>query len=60
MITDVYISIDDLTYKKLDLFKNEPINFKQTSKDLTDITKVFLPYSLSFTIHATEKNKNLF
>lgn len=59
MITDVYISIDDLTYKKLDLFKNEPINFKQTSKDLTDITKVFLPYSLSFTIPASEKNKNL-
>jgi hypothetical protein len=59
MITDVYISIDDLTYKKLDLFKNEPINFKQTSKDLTDITKVFLPYSLSFTIPASENNKNL-
>ena len=59
MQNELYISIDDLTYKKVDLFKDEPISVKQTSKDLGDITKVFIPYSLGFTIPASTKNIDL-
>lgn len=59
IVTDVYVSFDDITYRKIDLFKNEPISIKHTSKDLTDITKTFLPYSLTFTVPSSDVNKSV-
>ncbi len=57
MITEVYISIDNQTFTKLDLYKNESIEMKYVTKDLQDISKVFSPYSQSFTFEATPKNR---
>ncbi len=54
--TEVYISIDGLTFNNLDLNKNESINMKLLKKDLQDITKVFSPYSMNFNFPATPKN----
>jgi hypothetical protein len=60
MITEVYVSIDNLEFTKLDLFKDEAINIKKTQKDLQDISKIFSPYSLNFSFKATPKNRQAF
>lgn len=57
MKTDVYVSIDGLTYNQLDLYKDETIVMKYASKDLNDITKVFAPYSQDFTFEASKNNR---
>jgi|GEM_PF-6280894 len=59
VVTEIYIApfSGSTDYVKLDLFNNESINLKYTQKDLTDLSKVFAPYSLSFTIPATPKNR---
>lgn len=57
IITEIYVSIDNLTFTKLDLYKDESISLKLSKKDLQDITKVFAPFSQNFTIPATDKNK---
>ena len=56
MQNKIYVSSDGVNYDILDLFRTEKITLKQTAKDLTDITKVFLPFSLGFTVPASEKN----
>lgn len=56
-MTEVYVSIDGLTYNQLDLYKDETIVMKYASKDLTDITKVFSPYSQDFTFEASKNNR---
>lgn len=60
MITEVFISIDGENYTKLDLHKDENISMKYTQKDLQDISKIFSPYSMSFTFPATPKNRAAF
>jgi len=57
IITEIYVSIDNLTFTKLDLYKDESISLKLSKKDLQDITKVFAPFSQNFSIPATDKNK---
>lgn len=59
VVTEIYIApfSGSTDYVKLDLFNDESINLKYTQKDLTDLSKVFAPYSLSFTIPATPKNR---
>ena len=57
MLTEIYVSIDGLTFTKLDLFKDEPFNLNQNKKDLQNISKVFAPFSQSFSFPATPKNK---
>lgn len=56
---DIYIKHTDDNYYKLDLDLSESVNFKLTVKDLTDITKVFSPFTQSFNLNATDKNKML-
>lgn len=58
-MVDVYIKHTDNNYYKLDLEPSESINFKLTAKDLTDITKIFAPFTQSFNLKATDKNKIL-
>lgn len=60
MITEVFVSNDGLNYTKLDLHKDESISMKYTQKDLQDISKIFSPYSMSFTFPATPKNRAAF
>lgn len=60
IITEIYVSIDNLEFTKLDLFKDESFTIKYSKKDLQDITKVFAPFSQNFSIPATPKNKQAF
>lgn len=59
-VTEIYVSIDGLEFTKLDLYKDESIPMKYTSKDLQDVSKIFSPYSQSFTFPATPKNRAAF
>lgn len=58
-MVQLYIKHTDNNYYLLDLEENEGINYKLTVKDLNDITKIFSPYTQSFTLKATDKNKIL-
>lgn len=58
-MVQLYIKHTDNNYYLLDLEENEGINYKLTVKDLSDITKIFSPYTQSFTLKATDKNKIL-
>jgi hypothetical protein len=55
----LYIKYTDNNYYLLDLDPKENINFKVTVKDLNDITKIFSPFTQSFNLDATDKNKRL-
>lgn len=58
-MVQIYIKYTDNNYYLLDIDEKEVINFKITSKDLNDITKIFAPFTQSFNIKATDKNKIL-
>lgn len=55
----LYIKYSDNNYYLLDLKDSESVNLKTIYKDLNDITKIFSPYTQSFKIPATDKNKRL-
>ena len=56
MITEIFVSLDNLKFNKLDLNKDESIPLRLTYKDTQDIAKIFSPYSLGFTFTATPNN----
>ena len=58
-MVQLYIKHTDNNYYLLDLEESESINYKLTVKDLNDITKIFSPFTQSFNIKATDKNKIL-
>lgn len=58
-MVQLYIKHTDNDYYLLDLEDSESINYKLTVKDLNDITKIFSPFTQSFNIKATDKNKIL-
>ncbi len=58
-MVQIYIKYKDDNYYLLDIEESEVINLKTTMKDLTDITKIFAPFTQSFNIKATDKNKIL-
>jgi len=58
-MVQIYIKYKDNNYYLLDIDEKEVINFKITTKDLNDITKIFSPFTQSFNIKATDKNKIL-
>ena len=58
-MVQIYIKYKDDNYYLLDIDESEVINLKITAKDLTDITKIFAPFTQSFNIQATDKNKIL-
>lgn len=58
-MVQIYIKYKDDNYYLLDIEQSEVINLKTTAKDLTDITKIFAPFTQSFNIKATDKNKIL-
>jgi len=58
-MVQLYIKYIDNEYYLLDLDPKESINLKHTAKDLTDITKTFSPFTQSFNLPPTDKNKML-
>jgi len=58
--TEVYVSIDGESFYKIDLAKSESINMKYVLKDTTDLSKIFSPFSLSFTFPGTLNNQKIF
>lgn len=58
-MVQIYIKYIDDNYYLLDIEEKEVVNFKITAKDLSDITKIFSPFTQSFNIKATDKNKRL-
>jgi hypothetical protein len=58
-MVQIYIKHTDNNFYLLDVDENELINLKFTFKDLNDISKIFAPFTQSFTLKATDKNKIL-
>lgn len=58
-MVQLYIKHTDNNYYLLDLEETATINYKLTVKDLSDITKIYSPYTQSFSLKATDKNKIL-
>lgn len=58
-MVQLYIKHTDNNYYLLDLEEDTGINYKLTVKDLSDITKIYSPYTQSFSLKATDKNKIL-
>ena len=56
---EIYVSIDNENYYKLDLDKGNSINMKLVLKDTTDLSKIFSPYSQSFNFPATLNNQKI-
>lgn len=56
---ELFVSIDNENYYKLDLDKSESINMKYVLKDTTDLSKVFSPFSQSFNFPATLNNQKI-
>lgn len=60
LITEVFVSLDGLEFTKIDLHKDESIPMRYTTKDLQELSKIFSPYSLSFTFPASSLNRAAF
>lgn len=58
--TEVFVSIDGEIFNKIDLAKNESIQMKYVLKDTSDLSKIFSPFSLSFTFPGTLNNQRIF
>lgn len=58
-MVQIYIKYTDNDYYLLDIEESEVINLRNIVKDLNDITKIFSPFTQSFNIKATDKNKRL-
>jgi hypothetical protein len=54
-MVQLYVKHTDNEYYLLDLEETESINFKLTVKDLTDISKIYSPFTQTFKIKSTEK-----
>ena len=55
--TEVYVSLNGDDFYKLDLTQNESIEMKYVLKDTSNLSKIFAPYSLSFTFPGTLNNQ---
>ena len=55
---DIYIELEDGKWKSLDMFSDESINLNMKLKDMTDLEKVFSPYTQDFSIPASDQNNN--
>lgn len=58
-MVQLYIKHTDNNFYLLDIDPDENINLKLTVRDLNDLTKIFSPFTQSFNIKATDKNKIL-
>lgn len=56
-MTELFISDDGLTYKRIVLDKDEQLIMKYIDKDLQDISKVFSPFSQDFSFTASVQNQ---
>jgi hypothetical protein len=57
----LYISdVPEVNYQRLDLFKDEDISINLTSKNISDISKVFAEFTQGFSVPATPANNAIF
>jgi len=57
----LYISdVAEINYQRLDLFKDEDISINLTSKNISDISKVFAEFTQGFSVPATPANNAIF
>ena len=57
----LYISdIAGINYQRLDLFKDEDISINLTSKNISDISKVFAEFTQGFSVPASPNNNAIF
>jgi hypothetical protein len=57
----LYISdVAEVNYQRLDLFKDEDISINLTSKNISDISKVFAEFTQGFSVPATPANNAIF
>lgn len=59
MTTEVYASQNGTDYFRLDLLKDESILMKYTYKDTQDLSKIYSPYSQSFTLQGSLNNQKI-
>ncbi|CAB4147244.1 Bacteroidetes-Associated Carbohydrate-binding Often N-terminal [uncultured Caudovirales phage] len=60
---DIALYISDLAevnYQRLDLFKDEDISINLTSKNISDISKVFAEFTQGFSVPASQNNNAIF
>lgn len=57
----LYISdVAEINYQRLDLFKDEDISINLTSKNISDISKVFAEFTQGFSVPASPANNAIF
>ena len=57
----LYISdIAGINYQRIDLFKDEDISINLTSKNISDISKVFAEFTQGFSVPASPNNNTIF
>ena len=57
----LYIAdVTDTNYQRLDLFKDEDISINLTSKNISDISKVFAEFTQGFSVPASPNNNAIF
>ncbi|CAB4148580.1 Bacteroidetes-Associated Carbohydrate-binding Often N-terminal [uncultured Caudovirales phage] len=57
----LYISdVAEVNYQRLDLFKDEDISINLTSKNISDISKVFAEFTQGFSVPASPANNAIF
>ena len=57
----LYISdVAEINYQRLDLFKDEDISINLTSKNISDISKVFAEFTQGFSVPASPNNNAIF
>ena len=57
----LYISdVAEVNYQRLDLFKDEDISINLTSKNISDISKVFAEFTQGFSVPASPNNNAIF
>ena len=57
--SEVYVSVDGIDYNRLELTKNESILMKYILKDTTNLSKIFSPFSQSFTFKGSLHNQRI-
>jgi hypothetical protein len=61
MDISLYISdVTDTNFQRVDLFKDENIEINLTSKNISDISKIFAEFTQGFTVPASPNNNKIF
>ena len=57
----LYIAdVTDTNFQRVDLFKDENIEINLTSKNISDISKIFAEFTQGFTVPSSPNNNKIF